>query len=148
MTERLAWKTVAPSAYAAMLGLEKYAAANVDPTLFELVKLRASYINGCAFCIDMHAHDALKNGESLQRLFLVAAWREAEDFFTTRERAALALTDAITRLGDHGVPDEVWQNASAHFEEKELADVTTAIVTINAWNRFVITMGLSIPRRA
>jgi AhpD family alkylhydroperoxidase len=147
MTQRLEWKTVAPDSYAAMLNLEKYATAGVDPILLELVKMRASHLNGCAYCIDMHSHDALKNGESLQRLFLVAAWREAEDFFTARERAALALTDAITRIGEHGVSDEIWQGAAAHFEEKELVDLTTAIVTINAWNRFAISLRLSIPRR-
>ena len=88
MTQRMAWPKVAPGSYAAMSAMETYAAANVDPTLFELVKLRTSHLNGCAYCLDMHSHDALKQGESMQRLFLVSAWHEAEEFFTARERAA------------------------------------------------------------
>ena len=147
MTQRTAWHKVAPDSYAAMSTMEKYAAANVDPSLFELVKIRASYLNGCAFCIDMHSHDALKQGESMQRLFLVSAWHETEEFFTPSERAALALTDAITQIGQDGVPDEIWQGAAEHFDEKELIDLITAIVTINGWNRFAISLRLSIPHR-
>lgn len=129
---------VAPEAYRAVLGLEKYVQVNVDHTVLELVKLRASMLNGCSFCVDMHSRDALAAGESSRRLFAVAAWREAP-FFTERERAALALTDAVTRLGEHGVPDEVWDAAAKVWSEKELADLVIAIATINVWNRISVT---------
>lgn len=114
----------------------------VDHTLLELIKLRASMVNECAFCVDMHSTDALKAGESTQRLFAVAAWHDAA-CFTPQERAALALTDAVTRLGYGGVPDDVWAEASAQFAEKELADIVLAIATINVWNRLSIASRLS-----
>ncbi|GAB3943592.1 hypothetical protein GCM10027614_32480 [Micromonospora vulcania] len=104
--QRMNAAEVAPKAYQAVLGLEKYVQTNVDHTVLELVKLRASMLNGCAYCVDMHSRDALGAGESSRRLFAVAAWREAP-FFDERERAALALTDAVTKLGEHGVPDDV-----------------------------------------
>lgn len=129
---------VAPEAYHAVLGLEKYIRANVDPHVLELLKLRASMLNGCAFCVDMHSSDALAAGESSRRLFAVAAWREAP-FFDERERTVLALTDAVTRLGEHGVPDEVWDAAAKVWSEKELADLVIAIATINVWNRIAVT---------
>ncbi|WBB79635.1 carboxymuconolactone decarboxylase family protein [Micromonospora sp. WMMD882] len=133
---RIDLTTVAPEAYRAMAELERYGRDNVDHTVLELVKLRASILNGCAFCVDMHSRDALAAGESTRRLFAVAAWREAP-FFDERERAALALTDALTRLGDHGVPDDVWVDAARVWSERELADLTVAIATINVWNRIV-----------
>ncbi|MFI6763250.1 carboxymuconolactone decarboxylase family protein [Micromonospora sp. NPDC050417] len=129
---------VAPEAYRAVMGLENYVRSNVDHTVLELVKLRASMTNGCAFCVDMHSRDALAAGESSRRLFSVATWRESP-FFDERERAALALTDAVTRLGEHGVPDEVWDEASKVWSEKELADLVMAIATINVWNRIAVT---------
>jgi AhpD family alkylhydroperoxidase len=135
---RINMSAVAPEAYQAVLGLEKYARANVDHTVLELVKLRASMLNGCSFCVDMHSRDALAAGESSRRLFAVAAWREAP-FFDERERTALALTDAVTRLGEHGVPDEVWDAAAKVWSEKELADLVVAIATINVWNRISVT---------
>jgi len=150
MTQRLAWAKVAPGAYEAMSGLERYSKANVDPVLYELVKLRASHINGCAFCVDMHAHDALKADESLQRILLVAVWREAEHLYSAKERAALALTEEITELsssGGHGVSDEVWAAAAAEFDEVELTNLITAIVTINGWNRFAVSTRMTIPTR-
>jgi AhpD family alkylhydroperoxidase len=127
---------VAPAGYQAVRRLEEYTRANLDHTVLELVKLRASMLNGCAFCVDMHSRDALAAGESSRRLFAVAAWREAP-FFDERERTALALTDAVTRLGEHGVPDEVWDAAAKVWSEKELADLVLAIATINVWNRIV-----------
>ncbi|MFF3856756.1 carboxymuconolactone decarboxylase family protein [Micromonospora sp. NPDC002575] len=133
---RIDLTAVAPDAYRAVSGLERYARDNVDHTVLELVKLRASMLNGCAFCVDMHSRDALAAGESSRRLFAVAAWREAP-FFDERERTALALTDALTRLGEHGVPDDVWDAAAKVWSEKELADLTVAIATINVWNRIV-----------
>lgn len=106
--------------------------------MLELVKIRASMLNGCSFCVDMHTRDALDSGESTRRLFAVAAWREAP-FFTERERTALALTDAVTRLGEHGVPDDVWDAAAKVWSERELADLVMAIATINVWNRIAVT---------
>ncbi|MEU3455972.1 carboxymuconolactone decarboxylase family protein [Micromonospora sp. NPDC006766] len=135
---RMELAAVAPEAYRAVLGLETYVRQNLDHTVLELVKLRASMLNGCAFCVDMHSRDALAAGESSRRLFAVAAWREAP-FFDERERTALALTDAVTRLGEHGVPDEVWDAVAKVWPEKELADLLVAIATINVWNRLVIS---------
>jgi AhpD family alkylhydroperoxidase len=146
-TQRLAWQKVAPGAFQAMLGLEQYAAAHVDPVLYELVKLRASQINGCGFCIDMHSADAMKAGENPQRLFLLSAWREAAHLYTERERAALALTEEATRLGEHGVTDETWQAAAEQFTEEELANLITAIATINAWNRFGVSTRMTVQPR-
>jgi AhpD family alkylhydroperoxidase len=128
---------VVPDAYKAVLGLERYARSNVEPQLYELIKLRASMVNGCAYCVDMHSRDAMAAGEPPARLFGLAAWHDTE-FFTERERAALALTDSVTRLGEHGVPDDVWDNAAKEFSERELADVLVAIATINVWNRIAI----------
>ncbi|MFG3709268.1 carboxymuconolactone decarboxylase family protein [Micromonospora sp. NPDC047670] len=136
--QRINAAEVAPQVYHAVLGLEKYVRANVDDTVLHLVKLRASMLNGCAFCVDMHSRDALAEGESSRRLFAVSTWREAP-FFDERERTALALTDAVTRLGEHGVPDEVWDAAAKVWSEKELADLLVAIATINVWNRIAVT---------
>jgi AhpD family alkylhydroperoxidase len=147
MAQRLAWAKAAPGAYQAMLGLERYASANVDPQLYELIKLRASFINGCAYCIDMHAFDALKAGENLQRLLLVSTWHEAPELYTERERAALALTEEVTRLGDHGVSDATWNAAAEQFDETELANLIAAIATINAWNRFGVSTRMTIAPR-
>lgn len=147
MTQRLAWAKVAPGAYQAMSVLEEYARENNEPQLYELVKLRASYLNGCAYCIDMHSHDALKAGENQQRLLLLPAWREAAHLYTAKEQAALALTDAATKFGEHGVPDDVWDDAMKEFTEVELANLITAIATINAWNRIGVTARLRFPTR-
>lgn len=138
MTQRIDLFKVAPEGYHAVRGMEEYARANVDHTVYELVKLRASMINGCAFCVDMHSRDALAAGESSRRLFAVAAWWETP-FFDERERTALALTDAVTKLGEHGVPDEVWDAAAKVWSEKELADLLIAIATINVWNRLMVS---------
>jgi AhpD family alkylhydroperoxidase len=131
---RIDLTTAAPEAYRTALGLETYVRANVDHRVLELVKLRASMLNGCALCVDMHSRDALEAGESTRRLFAVSAWREAP-FFDERERAALALTDAVTRLGDEGVPDDVWDGAARFWSDKELVDLLMAISVINMWNR-------------
>jgi AhpD family alkylhydroperoxidase len=140
MTQRLDVVAAAPDAYAALSGVERYLRKYVDHTLYELVKLRASMINGCAFCIDMHSTDALASGETTTRLFGLAAWWEYP-VYTEQEQAALALTDAVTRLGEHGVPDDVWDRAAEVFDEKQLADLLVAIGMINLWNR------ISIPSR-
>lgn len=135
---RLPINDIAPDAYKAVLGMEMYSRQHNDPVLYELVKLRASMINGCAFCVDMHSRDALAAGESSRRLFGLAAWHDTP-FYTEKERAALALTDAVTRLGDHGVPDDVWDAAAKQFTEDELANLLMAIATINVWNRLSIS---------
>ncbi|GAB3813745.1 carboxymuconolactone decarboxylase family protein [Micromonospora zhanjiangensis] len=137
MEQRMDAAAVAPEGYRAVFGLETYARGNVDSTLYHLIKLRASVLNGCAYCVDMHTRDAVAEGESSRRLFAVSAWREAP-FFTEPERAALALTDEVTRLGEHGVSDEVWDTAAKHYTERELADLLIAIATINVWNRIAV----------
>ena len=142
---RLTITDVSPDAYKAVLGMEAFARRHNDPVLYELVKLRASIVNGCGFCVDMHSTEALQAGESSRRLFGVAAWREAESLFTEKERAAFALTDAVTRLGDHGVPDDVWDTAAAHFDKAELANLLMAIATINVWNRLAIATKQDLP---
>jgi AhpD family alkylhydroperoxidase len=121
-----------------MLALEEYArSSGIEPALLELVRLRASYLNGCAFCVDMHTKDARAAGETEQRLYAVPVWRETP-FFTPRERAALAWTEAVTELGREGVSDEVYDEARAHFDEVELVRLTMAIVAINGWNRLSV----------
>src|SRR5579875_1244153 len=136
---RIDLAAVAPELYRAMLGLENAVRqAGLEKPLLELVKTRASQINGCAFCLDMHTKDALHAGETPQRLFALDAWEEAP-FFTARERAALGLTDAMTRIAETHVPDEAWNAAAEQFDEHELAALVFAITTINAWNRISIS---------
>ncbi len=136
---RLDFAAIAPDAAKAMWELEKYVRkCSLERPLLELVKFRASQINGCAYCIDMHTKDARAGGETEQRLYALTAWREAP-FFTDRERAALAWTEAVTKISKTHVPDEVYELASQHFSEKELADLTVAIVAINGWNRLAIS---------
>ncbi|MGP3960807.1 carboxymuconolactone decarboxylase family protein [Nonomuraea sp. 3N208] len=135
MTERMDLGSLAGEAYKAMAGLDRFVAAGTLPKpLLELVRLRASQINGCVYCVDMHSSDAKQAGESDARLHAVAVWREAP-FFTGQERAALAFTEAATRLSTSDVTDEVWEQAAAHFTEQELAALVVAVATINAWNR-------------
>lgn len=131
---------VAPGTLKAMLGLEKYthsSECSIELPLLELVKTRASQINGCGFCLDMHTKDARAAGETEQRLYTLSVWYETP-FFTPRERAALAWTEAVTLIAEDGVPDELYEAARKQFSEKELADLTLAIVAINGWNRFAI----------
>jgi AhpD family alkylhydroperoxidase len=137
MKPRNLFKT-APEAYQLVSALEQHVQTKVEHRLLELVKTRASMLNGCAFCIDMHTTDAVKDGEDPRRLYAVAAWRESP-FFTDAERAALELTDAVTRLGEHGVPDEVWDPVVAAYGETTAAELVVAIGTINVWNRLAIT---------
>jgi AhpD family alkylhydroperoxidase len=118
---------------------------DLDPRLRELVNLRVSIINGCAYCIDMHTKNARRAGESERRLYAVAAWHEAP-FFDDRERAALALTDAVTLISDGHVPRDVWDEASAQFEPDELAQLVWAITVMNAWNRIAITTRMAPAR--
>ncbi|WP_027376508.1 carboxymuconolactone decarboxylase family protein [Kaistella palustris] len=139
MNQRINLLKTDPRAYEAMIGLEKYLAqSGLDKNLYELIKTRASQINGCAYCINMHTRDAVKLGETEQRLFLLNAWRET-DLYTEKEKAVLALTEAMTLITTGHVPDEVYQNAAHHLTEAELAAVIMAVVAINGWNRIAIT---------
>jgi AhpD family alkylhydroperoxidase len=138
MESRLNYIKVSPDAYKAMSTLELYVKqSGLEKPLLELIKTRASQINGCAYCLDMHTKDARAAGESEQRLYALSAWREAP-FFTDRERAALEWTETITLIADTHAPDDVYESVLKHFTEKELVDLTMAIVTINAWNRLAI----------
>lgn len=135
MKPRMSLPEALPDGYRAMLGLERWmASAGIDKRLHELVKIRASQINGCAFCIAMHTRDARELGETEQRIYALDAWRESP-FFSREERAALALTEAVTLLTETRVPDDVWQEAEDVFGAEYLAKLLMAIVTINAWNR-------------
>jgi len=134
---RLAVAELVPDGYRALLGVETYARRNVEHSLYELIKLRASVLNGCAFCVDMHTRDALAHGESERRLFAVAAWHESP-FFTRRERAAFALTDAVTQLEPGGVSDDVWDAVRSEFTDDEIANLLIAIGMINLWNRIAV----------
>jgi AhpD family alkylhydroperoxidase len=146
--ERIKLHQVSPEVYEAMLVLTNAASKDIDPHLAELIKIRASQLNHCAFCLDMHTQDARKRGESEQRLALIAAWEEAGDLFTEQEQAALALTEEITELSGRGhVSDEVYSRAAAVFSERELGQVIAMALTINAWNRIGVTTRLSPPRR-
>ncbi|OBC00271.1 4-carboxymuconolactone decarboxylase [Mycobacterium sp. 852013-50091_SCH5140682] len=144
---RLKIYKASPELYDAMMTLSNASAKDVDPTIAELIKIRASQLNRCAFCLDMHAHDARKQGETDQRLALVAAWEEAGDLFTEQEQAALALTEAITDLSHGPVSDAVYARAAAAFTERELGQVISMAVTINAWNRINAAVKMPPPRR-
>jgi len=145
--DRLKIYKTSPVLYDAMMALSTAAAKDIEPELGELIKIRASQINHCAFCLDMHTRDARKHGVSDQKLDVLAAWGEAGGLFTERERAALALTEAITELGDGHVSDEVYARAAAVFTERELGQVIAMAVTINAWNRINVTVRLEPSRR-
>ncbi|MFD5710615.1 carboxymuconolactone decarboxylase family protein [Streptomyces pharetrae] len=136
---RLEWAKLVPDVYKAMIRLDTAAKQGLDHTLYELVKIRASQINHCALCIDMHSKDALAAGESVERIIQLSAWEESRHFYTEKELAALELTEAVTVLTDGFVPDEVYEKAAQHFEEAELAQLIAAITVINAWNRFGVT---------
>ncbi len=139
MGSRLDIGGISPRTYATMARLSEASHSfGLEPLLVELVKTRASQINGCAFCVDMHTKDARAAGEEEHRLYLLAAWREC-GWYSPRERAALALTEAMTRLGEHGVADDVFDAAAELFSDEELAGLIWAITAINAWNRIAIT---------
>jgi len=141
MSLRLAYWTVAPDAVAAMRGVSKYMLeCGLDRNLVDLVYLRISQINGCAYCCDLHANDLRKAGESEQRLDCLAAWREAS-FFSARERAALAWAESLTHVSVTHAPDDAYQAARAEFSDKELVDLTFAVALMNAWNRIAVGFG-------
>lgn len=139
MKPRIEHGDVAPGAVQAMRGLEGYVRrCGLENSLLELVRLRASQINGCAYCVDMHTKDARVQGETEQRLYAVVVWEETP-FYTERERAALAWTEAVTNISEGHVPEIVYECARRHFSEKELVDLTLAIVAINGWNRMALS---------
>ena len=136
---RLDYASAGAGAYRAMMGLETYVRqSGLEGSLLHLVKVRASYMNGCAYCVDMHCKDALAAGESLQRLYGVPVWRESP-YYTPRERAALAWTESVTDVARTGVPDSDFAVVRAHFSEAELVNLTMAVIVINGWNRLAIT---------
>jgi AhpD family alkylhydroperoxidase len=138
MQPRIDFYTASPDALKAMIALETAVSKlPLEKSLIELVKLRASQINGCAFCVDMHTADARKGGETERRLYAVSVWRETP-FFTPRERAALAWTESLTLLSQTHAPDEDYELLSAQFAPKEMVDLTVAISTINSWNRLAV----------
>jgi AhpD family alkylhydroperoxidase len=139
MEPRIDYRNAAREGIRPLWELGRYlSSSGLEPSLQELVKMRASMLNGCAFCIDMHSKDARAAGETEQRLYVLSAWEEAP-FYTDRERAALAWTEAVTLIADGHVPDEVFERARAEFSEEELVDLTLAIVAINGWNRLAVS---------
>ncbi|MEV8534994.1 carboxymuconolactone decarboxylase family protein [Streptomyces sp. NPDC051211] len=136
---RMQWHQLAPEVYKAMVALEIAARKGLDPVLVELVKIRASQLNHCAFCIDMHTKDAIAAGETVERIVQLGAWAESRHFYTEKELAAIEFTEAVTLLTEGFVPDEVYAKAAKQFEEAELAQLIAVIATINAWNRFAVT---------
>jgi|SRR6187402_1119899 len=143
MQTRINFFKVAPQAYNALMELSKFiTTTSLDPIHQELIKIRASQINGCAFCINMHTAEARKNGETEQRIYLLSAWREA-DVFTDAEKALLAFTEEVTLISNH-VSDETYANAAKYFDEKYLSDILMMIIIINSWNRMAIATGLRV----
>ncbi|MGB8346700.1 MAG: carboxymuconolactone decarboxylase family protein [Ktedonobacteraceae bacterium] len=139
MEARLSYAKAAPGAYRAMAALERYVReCGLELPLIELVKIRVSQINGCAYCLDMHTKDARAEGETEQRIYTLPAWRETP-FFTEREQAALAWAEAVTLVSETHVPDDVYEQARAHFNDEELVNLTMVVVAINGWNRLSVS---------
>ncbi len=147
MSTRFNMATTDAAAYKALLGLEGYLqTTSLNNTQKELIKIRASQINGCAFCIDMHTKDALKYGETTQRIFLLNAWKEAKDFFTEEEQVLLQMTEEITLISQKGLTEETYYKAKQLFDEAKIAQIIMAIITINAWNRIGVSTHLPISK--
>lgn len=145
MKERINIQTLEPQAFKAMYGLEQYLqSAQVSKSHKELLKIRTSQINGCAFCIDMHTKDALKGGETAQRIFLLNAWRET-DLFSAEEKVLLAIAEEVTLIHQHGLSDATYEQATQFFSPHYIAQVIMVIVTINAWNRIAVSTHLVVP---
>ena len=143
MEKRINVGQLEPLAYKALMGLETYlAATSISKTSKELIKIRASQINGCAFCINMHTTDARKHGETEQRIYLLNAWKEVANLYTEEERAILALTEEMTLIANGGVSDETYNKAKSLFDDNQLAQIMIAIIAINAWNRMAIATQL------
>jgi AhpD family alkylhydroperoxidase len=144
MEHRINFAAIEPAAYKALLGLETYlATTTISKTLKELIKIRASQINGCAFCINMHTIDARKQGETEQRIYLLNSWREAHDLYTDEEKAVLALTEEMTLISQGGVSDATYQKVKSFYDDKQLAQIMMAIITINSWNRMSVATQLA-----
>ena len=144
-THRIDYKAVSPGAYEAVRAVEVYIAkCGLEKRLIELVKMRASQINRCAFCLDMHSRDARRSGETEQRLYLLSGWEETT-LYTPRERAALAWTEALTNVASTGAPDHAYQPLTGHFTEKEIVDLTVLIGLINVWNRICVGLRVQLP---
>ncbi|GGG69259.1 carboxymuconolactone decarboxylase family protein [Paenibacillus radicis (ex Gao et al. 2016)] len=142
MEMRLNYMKVQPESLQTLLKLEGYVKkSGLDHSLLELIKIRASQINGCAYCLDMHTKDARAMGETEQRLFMLSAWREAP-FYSEEERAALALTEAVTKISDAGVPQPLYEQVRKHFDESQFVNLIMAINAINCWNRMAISTGM------
>ena len=149
MKTRIEWMKAAPQVGQALFGLQKVVnESGLEPALLELVKMRASRLNGCAYCIDMHTKDARAAGETEQRLYLLDAWREAEHLYSERERAALAWTEALTLIAETHAPDDLYADVRAHFNEAETVNLTMLIGAINAWNRLAIAFRAVHPVKA
>jgi len=149
---RLEYWKIAPEAFKALAGASAYLDhASIDHALRALVELRVSQINGCAYCVDMHAEQARKAGQSTQRIDCIAAWREAHGVYTDRERAAFAWAESVTHIGSAGsagVPDAIYEEARRHFPDKELVDLNMIVAVMNAWNRIAVSFGRGPARRA
>lgn len=140
MQKRVNINSAEPNALKAMMGLETYLSnISISKTLKELIKIRASQINGCAYCIDMHTKDALKNDETNQRIFLLNAWKETSDIFTDEEKVILAITEEVTLIHQNGLSDETYEKALQFFSENQIAEIIMAVITINAWNRIALS---------
>ncbi|MFT3823853.1 MAG: carboxymuconolactone decarboxylase family protein [Chitinophagaceae bacterium] len=141
MSTRLNMFKTQPEAYKAMLGLEKYTSSiGINPLQKELIKIRASQINGCAYCINMHTKDARKLGETETRIYLISAWREAPNVFNEEDRVLLELTESVTLIHQHGISDELYEKAITLFGEEKTAQIIMAIITINGWNRIAVSL--------
>jgi len=148
MKKRFNIKTATPNALKALIGLETYLAqTSISKTTKELIKIRASQINGCAFCIDIHTQDAVANGEKNQRIFLVSAWREAEGIFTEEEKVVLEITEEVTLIQNNGLTDETYEKALQFFNEEQISEIVMAVITINVWNRVALSSRLAIGER-
>lgn len=146
MEKRLNILEIQPDAYKAMYGLENYLhTTRLSPIHKELIKMRASQINGCAFCIDMHTKDAIKNGETAQRIFLLNAWKETT-LFTEEEKIVLGITEEVTLIHQHGLSQKMYEKAISVFDKEYIAQIIMAAVTINAWNRIAISTQLEVPK--
>ncbi|EID99669.1 carboxymuconolactone decarboxylase family protein [Leptospira licerasiae] len=145
MNTRFNYAKVYPQVLEKMMEMENFAkSSGIEIKLYELIKIRASQINGCAFCINMHTVDARKLGEEERRIYLLNAWREAP-YYSEKERAALELTEYVTKISEKGVPDDLYTRVRAHFEEKEFIALVVVINTINSWNRIAISTGMTAP---
>ncbi|PKA14502.1 carboxymuconolactone decarboxylase family protein [Leptospira haakeii] len=145
MNTRFNYAKVYPQVLEKMMEMENFAkGSGIDTKLYELIKIRASQINGCAFCINMHTVDARKSGEEERRIYLLNAWREAP-YYSEKERVALELTEYVTKISEHGVPDDLYTRVRAQFEEKEFIALIVVINTINSWNRIAISTGMTAP---